>query len=261
MFEEGRLAILADEGSASASEILCGAVQDWDRGIVVGRRTFGKGLVQEQFELADGSALRLTIARYYTPSGRSIQRSFAKGKDAYQADFDQRFKSGELLGRDSLIKEDTQAYYTMARHRLVHGGGGIKPDVYVPYDSGRLSGGLFNIIISDALQDAIWDYYGSNTANLKAYRSIGDFIKGFNGEQQILADYEHSLAPSERMMANAILGRAANKDYLLIQIKSQIGKILFRNNGYYAVSTRNDDVVQRALQLLYSPEYNRLIGR
>ena len=127
MFESGKLAVLIDESSASASEIFAGAIQDWDRGIIVGRRSFGKGLVQEPYELPDGSELRLTIAKYYTPSGRCIQRSFAKGKDAYEADYEKRFQDGELIGRDVAPMSDTVPYYTAA-HRVVYGGGGIKPD-------------------------------------------------------------------------------------------------------------------------------------
>src|SRR5213075_813447 len=130
-FERGKLVVLVDESSASASEILAGAVQDWDRGLIAGRRTFGKGLVQEQYDLPDGSALRLTIARYYTPAGRCIQRSFANGKEAYSEDFEKRFESGELTKEDTTAPADTQKYYTPA-HRVVYAGGGIKPDVYVP---------------------------------------------------------------------------------------------------------------------------------
>lgn len=261
MFEQGRLAILIDESSASAAEILAGAVQDWDRGIIIGRRSYGKGLVQEQYELEDGAALRLTIARYYTPSGRSIQRSFEKGREAYADDFDARFESGELTGSDSLGREDTASYFTLRSKRLVHGGGGIKPDVYVPYDSGRLSGGLINMIISDVLQDAIWDYYGENFAALKGFRNIATFSTNFKGENEVLNSYLGRLLPAERMNAEYILKRPANRQYLLLQIRSQIGRILFRNNGYYAVSSRGDDMVIRALQLLNSPAYERVIGK
>ncbi len=261
MFEQGRLAILIDESSASAAEILAGAVQDWDRGIIIGRRSFGKGLVQEQYELEDGAALRLTIARYYTPSGRSIQRPFDKGRDAYAQDFDERFESGELTGRDSLGHEDTTAFFTLRSRRLVHGGGGIKPDVYVPYDSGRLSGGLINMIISDPLQDAIWDYYGHNFAALKAFKNIATFSSSFKGEEEVLGSYIGRLPPAERMNAEYILRRPANRQYLLLQIRSQIGRILFRNNGYYSVSSRGDDMVIRALQLISSPAYEQLIRK
>lgn len=261
MFEKGRLVILVDESSASAAEILAGAVQDWDRGVVIGRRSFGKGLVQEQYELEDGAALRLTIARYYTPSGRSIQRSFEKGRDAYAEDFDARFASGELLGLDSLGTEDTASFYTLKSKRLVHGGGGIKPDIYVPYDSGRLSSGLINIIISDQLQDALWDYYGQNVTALKAFRSIATFSTAFKGDIEVLNSYLRRLQPSERMNAEYILKRPANKQYLLLQIRSQIGRILFHNNGYYAVSSRGDNMVIRALQLINSAGYDAVIRK
>jgi carboxyl-terminal processing protease len=260
MFEEGRVAVLIDENSASAAEILAGAVQDWDRGVIIGRRSFGKGLVQEQYELEDGAALRLTIARYYTPSGRSIQRSFAQGKEAYAAEFEARFKSGELIGKDSVL-EDTQAYYTLSQHRLIHGAGGIKPDVYVPYDSGRLSQGLLTILISDRLQDVIWDYYNSNYTSLKKFKNISEFLKFYHEEGDVLAKYLGSLPPSERMMAESVLRRKANKDYLLLQIRSQIARTIFRNNGYYSVSALGDDVIQRALQVLSSPQYQTLISR
>jgi carboxyl-terminal processing protease len=261
MFEEGRLAILVDENSASAAEIVSGAVQDWDRGIIVGRRTFGKGLVQEQYELEDGAALRLTIARYYTPSGRSIQRSFAKGKAAYEADFEARYKSGELTGKDSVAREDTQAYYTLTRHRLIHGAGGIKPDVYVPYDSGRLSHGLLGILLSTALQDAVWDYYGHHYSELRHLRSVNEFNSAFHDEESILDAYLRSLPPSEHLVAQNVLNREANRTYLLLQIRSQIARTIFRNNGYYSISSQGDDVIRRALQILNSQQYLQLIGR
>ena len=260
LFEQGKLAILVDENSASASEILAGAVQDWDRGVIIGRRTYGKGLVQEQYDLDDGSALRLTIAHYYTPSGRSIQRSYDKGKEAYNEAFSARYKSGELTGNDSLVKEDTMAYYT-SHQRIVRGGGGIKPDIYVPYDSGRLSPGLLSVLLSDALQATVFDYYTSHLQQLKKIRTIGDFVTTFNSEQEILNNYLKQLSATEAAMANNVLARKANKDFLLLQIKAQVSRILFRNNGYYSVSSSGDDVVQRALQVLNSDAYLKIISR
>lgn len=260
LFEQGRLAILVDENSASASEILAGAIQDWDRGVLIGRRTYGKGLVQEQYDLDDGSALRLTIAHYYTPSGRSIQRSYDQGRDAYEAAFTERYKSGELTGNDSLVREDSTTYYT-SHHRIVRGGGGIKPDVYVPYDSGRLSPGLLNILISNELQAVIYDYYNAHFTQLKQYRTAADLNRLFDGSKDILADYIRQLTPAARDVANAVLARKANKDFLLLQIKAQVARILFRNNGYYAVSSGGDDVLQRALEVLNSNAYSEIIGR
>ena len=261
LFEQGKLIILVDEQSASAAEILAGAIQDWDRGIILGRRTYGKGLVQEQYDLDDGSALRLTIAHYYTPSGRSIQRAYDKGKDAYEEAFEDRYKSGEFTGNDSLIKEDTIAYYTSHR-RIVRGGGGIKPDVYVPYDSARLSPGLLTLLLSDEFQASVIDYYTDHYSALKQYKGIGVFLKDFKSEPEILNNYLKQLTPVEKAMAVSVLSKKANRDFLLLQSKAQIGRILFRDNGYYAVSTGGDVMIQKAQQLFNNEgAYLKLISR
>lgn len=257
LFESGRLAILIDEGSASASEILAGAVQDWDRGVIVGRRSFGKGLVQEQYELPDGAALRLTIAKYYTPSGRSIQRSFSKGREAYIEDYEKRFEDGELTGNDSQ-ESDTTPYYT-ANHRLVYGGRGIKPDVYVPYDTTRLSLSFQNLIFSPELKTAIWDYFIHNREQLK-YNSITDFTKSFNGQEQVAGNYLASLDAGTRKQVIKELSKPVNKGYLQLQIKARLARFLFHDNGYYSISVQDDDVVKKALAVLNSDQYSRLLG-
>jgi carboxyl-terminal processing protease len=259
MFEKGRLAVLVDESSASASEILAGAIQDWDRGILVGRRTYGKGLVQEQYEMEDGAALRLTIARYYTPSGRSIQRSFANGKEAYEEDFAHRFEDGELTGTDSFTVADTNRYYT-SKHRLVYGGGGIHPDIYVPYDTSRLATGYLNMLYSEELKNTLWDYFIRHRDSLR-FTSVRDYDKRFGGEQEIIGKYLASLKQENRAAAKLMLIDPIRGAYFRTQVRAQLARLLFRDNGYYYISAQKDNVVQRALQVLDdSSAYLHTIG-
>ncbi|HXS37955.1 MAG TPA: S41 family peptidase [Flavipsychrobacter sp.] len=260
MFEKGRLAILVDESSASASEILAGAVQDWDRGVIIGRRTFGKGLVQEQYELDDGSALRLTIAKYYTPSGRCIQRSFAKGKEVYEEDFEKRFQDGELTGKDINSIQDTTRYYT-ANHRLVYGGGGIKPDVYVPYDTSRISMSLLNMLYSENLKNVLWDYYLNNRAKL-IFKNIQDYKERFKAENELASRYVADLKNvQERKVAVKILSSPFAAEYFRLHIKAQMARYLFKDNGYYAVMAQDDNAIQKAMQIIHSDNYLQLVRR
>ncbi len=260
MFEEGRVAVLINENSASAAEILAGAIQDWDRGLIMGRRSFGKGLVQEQYELDDGAALRLTVARYYTPSGRCIQRPFSKGREAYEAAFEARFQEGITHRNDSLFSTDTTKYYTLIHHRVMYGAGGIRPDVFVPGDSGKLTHGLLYILMSDGLQNALWDYYASHFSQLKSYRSIAVFQNEFHDEESVLHAYLNALPPAEKMLNKSVLAKASNREYLLLQIRAQLARILFKNNGYNLISSQQDKVIQEAIQYLSSQRYSKLIG-
>ncbi len=257
-FEHGKIAILVDEGSASASEILAGAVQDWDRGIIVGRRTFGKGLVQEQYEMPDGSALRLTIAKYYTPSGRCIQRSYKDGKEAYRADIEKRLEDGELTGKEKQTPEDTTKFYT-ANRRLVYGGGGVKPDIYVAYDTSKWSADAIEAAYSEEMKTAIWDYYIQNRSKLK-YNSISDFVNHFNDEKSVITRYTSSIPLANRKNA-AQLFEKKSINYLSTQIKAELARYLYQDNGCYAVKLKEDNVVNKALSTLNSPIYDKLLNR
>jgi carboxyl-terminal processing protease len=258
-FESGKLTILVDEGSASASEILAGAMQDWDRGVIIGRRTYGKGLVQEQYEMPDGAALRLTTARYYTPSGRCIQRSFSGGRDAYALDYEKRFEDGELIGNDSITRGDTIPYYT-GNKRVVYGGGGIKPDIYVPYDTSRWSDPLLTLILSEQLRTTIWDYFIGNKAKLK-FRNILDFSKSFNGESQIENNYMATFSLADRKTVARLLATSANREYFRLQVKAQLARFLFHDNGYYAIKLKDDNLVSKAMAVMNSEQYGKILSK
>lgn len=190
VFEFGKLAVLVDESSASASEIVSGAVQDWDRGLIIGRRSFGKGLVQRPFPLPDGGAVRLTVSRYYTPSGRSIQKSYEEGVDAYRLEKYARYNSGELTNLDSIDLPDSLKFYTSTK-RTVYGGGGIVPDLFVPIDTTKHSD-YFNQLI----RKGIIYQFGVSFVDQKRkriernHKTIPDYINQFVISDDVMADLE-----------------------------------------------------------------------
>lgn len=259
-FEKGKLAVLVDEGSASASEILSGAVQDWDRGVVIGRRTFGKGLVQEQFELGDGSALRLTIARYYTPSGRSIQRPYDKGRDAYDDDFINRFRNGSLTSQDTLVASDTVKFYTEERHRVVYGGGGIKPDIIVPYEMALFTDGLYDLLAASSLNNIVYTYFSQHSREMNQYKNFGQFDRSFHVTPELMAALKGSLSKEYPEQVKSVWNNPNAVAYLNNRVKAILSRMLFRTNGYYQQVNKEDRVIQRARTILDSREYSAIVS-
>jgi len=202
-FEQGKVIVLVDEYSASASEILSGALQDWDRAIIIGRRTFGKGLVQRQFPLIDGSMMRLTVARYYTPTGRSIQKSYKGGYEKYEMDLLDRFNKGELLHADSIHFPDSLRYQTLSLKRTVYGGGGIMPDIFVPLDTTRYTNFHRNIIAKGVVNKVCVQYIDKNRTELKKkYPTFEKFKKEYEVDDAFLKQLL-SAAEKEKIKVNA----------------------------------------------------------
>lgn len=253
IFENGRLIILVDEGSASASEILAGAIQDWDRGVIIGRDTYGKGLVQEQFEMGDGAAMRITIARYYTPVGRSIQKSYTEGREKYFWD-----KSQQLSDTNTVDK--STKFFTSENNRPVYGGGGIRPDLIVSKFEEAYSSVLSQIITDPKLDDFIYSYFAHNPKMFKSFGSFQEFdatldFKGEFGKQ--LDAVCNSISPLYRSIVKT---RPAELMLLQNYVKATLARIMFNNDGFYNVINRSDKVLKRAYEVISTDEYSKIIG-
>ena len=244
-FNLGNVAILIDENSASASEIVAGAVQDWDRGWVIGRRSFGKGLVQEQYDLHDGGALRLTVARYYTPSGRSIQKDYKHDTD-YEHEGQRRLKSGELSDPSKILLADTTKYYT-GQSRIVFGGGGITPDVFIPIDT-SFSNPYFQKVRGFVPQfTARWL---ENHARTTLPTTLNDLLHSFPISDTML---EELVAYAEKHGVPRLPTELAkSRAELKLQMKARLAKVLFQEEGLYRVLNDDDPAVEKAIQVVRS---------
>lgn len=248
VFEKGPLAILVDEGSASASEILSGAVQDWDRGAIIGRRTFGKGLVQEQYALNDGGALRLTVARYYIPSGRCIQKPYADGREAYREDIMDRYEHGELTNADSTHFSDTTRYYTQVKHRRVYGGGGIMPDIFVSIDTARMNRLMSSLYSGNLFYDFAYQYYSHHTSDFASYHDATDFADHFIAGDELWSSFVRYAEGRGIRQMNHISPQDAKEAKM--RIKALLARQRWNNNGFYQVMNRRDSSVLRAVETL-----------
>jgi carboxyl-terminal processing protease len=255
-----RLVVLTDESSASASEIFAGALQDWDRGIIMGRRTFGKGLVQNGFYLTDGSMIRLTIAHYYTPTGRSIQRPYNEGYDKYMENFYKRFTDGELMSADSIHLHDSVKFKTLVNRRIVYGGGGIMPDVFVSADTSYNSAYFNKIYAKNVLVTFTLEYFDRNRTKLTSqYKSFNDFKANFKFSDNDIKDFI-AKGEAEGVKFNEEQFNKSKEEILLI-MKGYIANNMWKTNELYQIVNENDKLIDKALKLISDKKsYNSILG-
>ena len=248
-FEEGRVVIIIDEGSASASEIVAGAIQEWDRGIIVGRRSFGKGLVQNPMLLIDSSMVRLTIARYYTPSGRLIQKPYDKGYDEYSNDLINRFNDGELTSSDSIVFAESLEYHTLMSERVVYGGGGIMPDYFVPLDTSYQSDYYLKLINRGILNLFVLNYVDDNRKNLTIrYPEFRIFNEKFETSDDILNQLS-AYAESKGLTLNAS-DLSRSQEHIKTVIKAYIARDLWNTNEFYQVYNTKNESYLKAIEVI-----------
>lgn len=259
--KDGKLVILVNEASASASEILAGAIQDWDRGVIVGRRTFGKGLVQRQLPLPDGTMIRLTVARYYTPTGRSIQKPYENGdQDAYNQDFINRYNHGEMFQADSIHFPDSLKYTTLVNKRTVYGGGGIMPDYFVPVDTtrGTLLHARMNAmgVLNKA---AIAEVDNRRQDLLQKYPDVTTFNKSYQLSNAMVTRLQN-LASEEKIVWDEEQF-ASSQPLIFMQIKALIARDLYDSSAFFHVINDENDIFKEGLKIILDDErYNNLLN-
>ena len=253
-----RIYVLVNEFTASAAEIVTGAIQDNDRGTVVGRRTFGKGLVQRPFDFPDGSMMRLTIAHYYTPSGRCIQKPYKKGdlKD-YEMDLEKRLKHGELTNPDSIHFDTSQKFYTLRNHRVVYGGGGIMPDYFVPLDTTKYTKYHRLLAAKNIIMNAYLKYVDANRTTLKGlYKSFDTFNKNYVVPQSLL-DTIIAEGKKEKVEPKDKAELTATMPYIKVQLKALVARDLWDMNEYYRIWNEQSDIVNKTIKLCTAPNTDR----
>ncbi len=250
-FEDGKLVVLINENTASASEIIAGAVQDLERGTIIGRRSFGKGLVQEQFDFGDGSALNLTIARYYTASGRSIQKSYKKGNDAYYSEVKDRYRNGELSSdgkalNDSLYNKSKT--FTTKSGKVLYGGGGIMPDIYIPVDTSGYTAFYYELSGRGVLNDVLYNHLLRQN---QAYRSTAELIRNFRLSAPDIKRLIQMAAKRNIKVGEAQID--SSRKEIETQLKALLARYYFGDDGFYKVLNSGDQAINRSLEVLKDP--------
>lgn len=253
LWHKGGLVILIDENSASASEIVAGAIQDWDRGVIVGRRSYGKGLVQRPYSLTDGAEVRLTIAKYYTPSGRSIQKDYTNGKKAYQSEISSRVESGELMNKDSIHIPTRWKHTTLVNGRTVYGGGGIVPDLFVGLDTAEYPSLYRELIVKGIINNVSLDYFNLNRNQLiSRFENFEQFNQSFYVDQSTIEHlYSDALNLNLRFSDNEI-------EHILPLVKTQVKALIAKNiwgkSEFYRVVNPTLETYNKALHILNNYE-------
>ena len=260
LFADGRLVVMTNQYSASASEITSGAIQDWDRGLIVGRRTFGKGLVQRPIPLPDGSMIRLTVAHYYTPTGRDIQKPYEKGNaKAYRSDIVDRFYNGELMHADSIHFIDSLRVETLRLHRPIYGGGGIYPDKFLALDTTEFTNYYRDVTAKGLINSYAISYVDSHRKEIeKEYKNDTNFTRDFQVTPEMLQQL-YDLASKEGIEFNEEEAEKSTPLFSMV-IKGLIGRDIFDNSTYYKVYNTHDPIFQEAYRLINSAEYDQLMS-
>ncbi len=244
VFEKGSLAVLVNEGTASASEVLAGALQDWGRATIIGRRTFGKGLVQEQYELSDGAGLRLTVARYFTPLGRSIQRSYKEGNEAYYHDIIDRYKHGEMESADSISHLGEKKYISKSG-KVLYGGGGITPDIFVGVDTLLFEKPVMNALLKGTLNEFVYQNYLSRQNEFSKFNSISQYKSDYTVSDAELHNFRE-FAQKDSITINLL--NANQKSQAAKQIKMLTARLIWGSEGFFEIKNTGDSMVIESLK-------------